>query len=368
MLKFVSLAAKSGRREISRQTIRKILPKIDDWNFMDDSYPRINELGRDGIRPSISSGKLLALYKYVKHIIIPELEERFGIQGTQDGIKIMGRLCEDIAPLTEKINKQINANEKNNENFDYERMLLSTIFCRNGELHRKLTHDKFGLNKDPNKFFKEEQEPTKKFYIAAIVSLPKDPSEQRMITRRYKAVHGYANYALECVSNWRAEDTVQRKQARPYYDNLEIGDGESGANARKVIEIFKQTRASFHKEIAELSFDALTYFYESVKLSQKSVLQDMLRILKIMSDFDKDLIESEKADNVDLISQEDQEKMMSAIRTEPEHCDPERWLKVVPQLIAIMDMKHVTNIPGKLLYNNLYKKPCIYHFRNFDTN
>ena len=23
------------------------------------------------------------------------------------------------------------------------------------------------------------------------------------------------------------------------------------------------------------------------------------------------------------------------------NCDPERWLKVIPQLIALMDMKHV---------------------------
>ena len=24
------------------------------------------------------------------------------------------------------------------------------------------------------------------------------------------------------------------------------------------------------------------------------------------------------------------------------HCDPERWLKVIPQLIAIMDMKYIS--------------------------
>jgi hypothetical protein len=105
-------------------------------------------------------------------------------------------------------------------------------------------------------------------------------------------------------------------------------------------------RASFHQQISYLSLDALKYFYESVKLSQKSVLQDMLRILKIMSEFDKDLTELEKAENAELISREQQEAMMTAINEEPEKCDPERWLKVVPQLIAIMDMKHVTNIPG----------------------
>ena len=75
MLKFVSLSAKSGRREIARQTIRKILPKIADWNYKDESYFN-NSLDLKEMRTT----ELMAVYKYVKHIVIPELEEQQGLQ------------------------------------------------------------------------------------------------------------------------------------------------------------------------------------------------------------------------------------------------------------------------------------------------
>ena len=185
----MSLAAKSGRRAISRQTIRKILPKIDDWsNYMDESYPRISEFGKDGLRNS--SGKLLALYKYIKHILIPELEEQYqGIEGTQKGIKVMSRLCYDISALKDKICDDDKKNEKKKSserlNLDYDRMLISTIFCRNGELHRKVTHDKVGLTEDPNGFH-HDQNKTREYYNVAIDILPSDPQNSRMITRRYK--------------------------------------------------------------------------------------------------------------------------------------------------------------------------------------
>ena len=42
---------------------------------------------------------------------------------------------------------------------------------------------------------------------------------------------------------------------------------------------------------------ALKYFFKSVNLSQRSVLQDMLRILKIMADFNRDREEHEISRN-----------------------------------------------------------------------
>jgi len=83
-----------------------------------------------------------------------------------------------------------------------------------------------------------------------------------------------------------------------------------------------------------------------VKLSQKSVLQDMLRILNIMAEINKDLEDPETSE----FMHASEGRLLETIRTEPLSCDPERWLKVVPQLIAIMDMNKVDNIPEILAH------------------
>ena len=42
--------------------------------------------------------------------------------------------------------------------------------------------------------------------------------------------------------------------------------------------------------------------------------------------------------------------MEFAISDGYEHCDAERWLKVIPQLIAIMDMRYISQFThGKLV-------------------
>ena len=100
----------------------------------------------------------------------------------------------------------------------------------------------------------------------------------------------------------------------------------------------------YYSEITQFSLEALRYFIESLKLSQKSVLQDMLRILKIMTDFDKD--QNDYAINRTDESHPDYH-LAEMINSLHDLCDPERWLKVIPQLIAIMDMKNVDVVPCK---------------------
>ena len=204
MLKFVSLAAKSGRREISRQTIRKILPKIDEWDYMNAPYPGLSDLlsrnpnDRDGIR---GFAKISALYKYIKHVIIPEQEDQHNcIEGTEKGIKVMGKLCDAVESLCEERFRK--------KDSDLNR-ILSTVYCRNGELHRKHIKERFVdiLSSDnEGAWLKKEQLKPQNYYSTAIKLLPENPLKTRMITRRYKAVHGYANYALEIVGYWRDID------------------------------------------------------------------------------------------------------------------------------------------------------------------
>ena len=114
------MAAKSGRPEISRQTIRKILPRIDHWNFGPNgislgfiySYDKLQfekEDFNDIINPKISVdelladgtgkfplGKLDALYKYVKHLVIPKLERDHPKEGIEKGINVIKLLLDYI--------------------------------------------------------------------------------------------------------------------------------------------------------------------------------------------------------------------------------------------------------------------------------
>lgn len=98
-------------------------------------------------------------------------------------------------------------------------------------------------------------------------------------------------------------------------------------------------RAQYDKKIQFYSEQALKNFYEAVTLSQKSVLQDMLRILKIMEDFNND-IESHPSPN-DNEFRAYRAKMENVIKEGFSRCDSERWLKVIPQMIAIMDVQHL---------------------------
>ena len=93
----------------------------------------------------------------------------------------------------------------------------------------------------------------------------------------------------------------------------------------------------------------MRHFYQSVNLSQKSVLQDMLRIIKIMADYNKDVVADRERDRHPMAASdgefEDYETRMSdVIRDGYENCDPERWLKVIPQLIANIDMQYVNTL------------------------
>ena len=54
-------------------------------------------------------------------------------------------------------------------------------------------------------------------------------------------------------------------------------------------QLINQIQLSYVRKIQYYSEQALVNFYEAVNLSQKSVLQDMLRILKIMEDFNTDI-------------------------------------------------------------------------------
>ena len=64
---------------------------------------------------------------------------------------------------------------------------------------------------------------------------------------------------------------------------------------------FKKTGKKKHggvvAKIVSNTLIALKYFFKSVNLSQRSVLQDMLRILKIMADFNRDREEHEISRN-----------------------------------------------------------------------
>ena len=79
----------------------------------------------------------------------------------------------------------------------------------------------------------------------------------------------------------------------------------------------------------------------------------MLRIIKIMADYNKDVVAERERDRHPMASScdgefEDYETRMSdVIRDGYENCDPERWLKVIPQLIANIDMQYVNTL-GKL--------------------
>ena len=75
----------------------------------------------------------------------------------------------------------------------------------------------------------------------------------------------------------------------------------------------------------------------------------MLRIIKIMADYNKDVVADRERDRHPMATSdgefEDYETRMSdVIRDGYENCDPERWLKVIPQLIANIDMQYVNTL------------------------
>merc|ERR1719394_1336449 len=75
----------------------------------------------------------------------------------------------------------------------------------------------------------------------------------------------------------------------------------------------------------------------------------MLRIIKIMADYNKDVVADRERDRHPMATNdgefEDYETRMSdVIRDGYENCDPERWLKVIPQLIANIDMQYVNTL------------------------
>ena len=92
-------------------------------------------------------------------------------------------------------------------------------------------------------------------------------------------------------------------------------------------------------------------------------MQDMLRIIKIMADYNKDVVADRERDRHPMATTdsefEDYETRMSdVIRDGYENCDPERWLKVIPQLIANIDMQYVNTLgkfarvfPSKILFD-----------------
>ena len=89
----------------------------------------------------------------------------------------------------------------------------------------------------------------------------------------------------------------------------------------------------------------------------------MLRIIKIMADYNKDVVADRERDRHPMATSdgefEDYETRMSdVIRDGYENCDPERWLKVIPQLIANIDMQYVNTLgkfgrvfPSKILFD-----------------
>lgn len=84
-------------------------------------------------------------------------------------------------------------------------------------------------------------------------------------------------------------------------------------------------RRSFYEEIAICGTASLKNFFESVRTSRKSVLQDMLRIIKIMTEFNDDLIERESSNS---IQENTVAEMRNIIEKDSFECDLECWLKV----------------------------------------
>ena len=133
-------------------------------------------------------------------------------------------------------------------------------------------------------------------------------------------------------------------------------------------QLINQIQLSYVRKIQYYSEQALVNFYEAVNLSQKSVLQDMLRILKIMEDFNTDIENHSSSSPNDSgkyfmvkfqtikKSSEFQlyrRKMEQVIKDGFLKCDSERWLKVVPQMIAIMDVRYL-DLQRKFIFSYFY--------------
>ena len=72
--------------------------------------------------------------------------------------------------------------------------------------------------------------------------------------RKYKAVHGYANYALECVAHWRSRDEKMREvlsglktkielvenKRRIEIQNTEEGHGDGSSNVLEDLNHLKK--------------------------------------------------------------------------------------------------------------------------------
>ena len=129
MLKFVSLAAKQGRYEIARQTIKKILPDVDAWdiafNSGDNHYLNgpLNGARRD--LENFSTTKMTVLYKHIKHNVMPH--------------KAIDR-CHDLMTKFELENDDRMA-AMGGKASDQDKVLYSRIYSRQAEINRKRIED-----------------------------------------------------------------------------------------------------------------------------------------------------------------------------------------------------------------------------------
>merc|ERR1739838_639427 len=180
-------------------------------------------------------------------------------------------------------------------------------------------------------------------------------------------VHRLATFALDCVEYCRecqrkisinAPSTLRQASSEPDLELVnneersEQGDGDREIRPRgqtmprsrvpeQAAHLINKIQLSYVRKIQYYSEQALINFYEAVNLSQKSVLQDMLRILKIMEDFNTDIENHNSSSPNDNEFQIYRRKMDQVIKDGFLKCDSERWLKVVPQMIAIMDVRYL---------------------------
>ena len=129
MLKFVSLAAKQGRYEIARQTIKKILPDVDAWdcafNSGDNHYMNGHMNGARRDLENFSTTKMTVLYKHIKHNVMPH--------------KAIDR-CHDLMTRFEMENDDRMA-AMGGKASDQDKVLYSRIYSRQAEINRKRIED-----------------------------------------------------------------------------------------------------------------------------------------------------------------------------------------------------------------------------------
>ena len=330
MLKFVSLAAREGRVKIASETVKKILPGVENWDH------RNNLVYNHMKKYSNSPSKLTVLYKHIKHNIIPN-------KSTEDARSLFDAFARQVLPFDRP--NSASSGPGSNHVTDHERILYSRIYSRQAELNRKYLNGNIA-RKEFN-LYSDVQKQTITKYEQALQMLKEINSiaEPTYINRHYKVVHCFASFALDCVEYWREHDrelrnqiykqeinernrrtqghsqyscqgshaqygvarassepvmnTDQRHEAassftsdngtiRPKASTVPV-NGNDHLHSRNARDVIDQLRGGFHNNIREYSQLALKYFFQSVNLSQRSVLQDMLRILRIMADFNRDI-------------------------------------------------------------------------------